>query len=93
MSVTVFQELQALKEKQLKIELEKGFDNLKAKRVIDGQEGINQLRQATNKNKKGQIQIKEFLTIFFIDEADVFDFPLDSNLPSFISALSNSQTG
>lgn len=43
MSSKEFKELQALKEKVLKMELEIGFASLKAGRVIDGQNGIEQL--------------------------------------------------
>jgi prevent-host-death family protein len=43
MSSKEFQELQALKEKVLRMELEKGFDSVKAGRVVEGQDVIEQL--------------------------------------------------
>jgi len=43
MSAKEYQEIQALKERVLKMELEKGFDSLKAGKVIDGQDAINKL--------------------------------------------------
>jgi len=43
MSAKEFQDLQAIKQQALKMEIEKGFDSLKAGRVIDGEEAINQL--------------------------------------------------
>ena len=45
MSATEFREIQALKEKVLQMELNKGLDSLKAGRVIDGLEAINTLMQ------------------------------------------------
>lgn len=48
MSAKEFQEIQVLKEKILKIELQKGFDSLNAGQVIDGQDGIDTLMQTIN---------------------------------------------
>lgn len=45
MSAKEYQEIQALKERVLKMELEKGFNSLKAGQVIDGQDAINKLMQ------------------------------------------------
>lgn len=45
MSAKEYQEILALKERVLKMELEKGFDSLKAGKVIDGQDAINKLMQ------------------------------------------------
>jgi prevent-host-death family protein len=45
MSAKEYQEIQALKERVLKMELEKGFDSLKSGKVIDGQDAINKLMQ------------------------------------------------
>ena len=44
-SAKEFQELQVLKDKILKIELQKGFDSLNAGRIIDAQDGIGALMQ------------------------------------------------
>jgi prevent-host-death family protein len=44
-SAKEFQELQVLKDKVLKIELQKGFDSLNAGRIIDVQDGIGALMQ------------------------------------------------
>ncbi|MFT6993127.1 MAG: prevent-host-death family protein [Paraglaciecola sp.] len=44
-SAKEFQELQVLKDKVLKIELQKGFDSLNAGRIIDAQDGIGALMQ------------------------------------------------
>ncbi|WP_039990054.1 type II toxin-antitoxin system Phd/YefM family antitoxin [Paraglaciecola arctica] len=43
MSAKEFQDLQAIKQQALKMEIEKGLNSLKAGRVIDGEEAINQL--------------------------------------------------
>ena len=45
MSAKEYQEIQALKERLLKMELEKGFDSLQSGKVIDGQDTINKLMQ------------------------------------------------
>ena len=43
MSAKEYQEIQALKERVLTMELEKGFDSLRAGKVIGGQDAINKL--------------------------------------------------
>jgi hypothetical protein len=48
MTAKEYQEIQGLKERDLKMVLEKGFDSLKAGKVIDGQEAINKLSQTIN---------------------------------------------
>jgi PHD/YefM family antitoxin component YafN of YafNO toxin-antitoxin module len=45
MSAKEYQEIQALKESLLKMELEKGFDSLNSGKVIDRQDAINKLMQ------------------------------------------------
>jgi prevent-host-death family protein len=45
MSAKEYQEIQVLKEKVLKMELERGLDSLKAGKVIDGHDGISKLMQ------------------------------------------------
>jgi hypothetical protein len=43
MSAKEYQEIQALKERVLTMELEKGFDSLRAGKVIGAQDAINKL--------------------------------------------------